>query len=76
MDYQPILPPAQLVYPSRSGGDAHTVRVTRSRRAGIAGPAGTLYATCDCVAGRVAFRKCWAVKDAVARFPMVVAIAR
>jgi hypothetical protein len=76
MDFQPILPPAQLVYPSRSGGDAHTVRITRSRRAGIAGPAGTLYATCDCVAGRVAFRKCWAVKDAVARFAGVVAIAR
>ena len=76
MDFQPILPPAMLEYPSRTGGDAHIVRITRSRRAGIAGPAGTLYATCGCIAGRVAFRRCWAVKDAVARFPMVVAIAR
>ena len=76
MDFAPILPPAQLVYPSRTGGEPHTVRITRSRRAGLAGPAGTLYAVCDCTAHRLAFRKCWAVKDAVARFPMVVAIAR
>ena len=76
METPAILPPAMLEYPSRTGGEPHTVRITRSRRAGIAGPAGTLYATCNCIAGRVAFRRCWAVKDAVARFPMVVAIAR
>ena len=76
MDTFHILYPQQLVYASRTGGEPHTVRMVRARRAGIAGPAGTVYATCDCVAHRLSFRKCWAVKDAVARFAGVVAIAR
>jgi len=69
-----VLIPASLTYPSRTGGNAHTVKFTVARRAGIAGPAGSRYATCDCTAGRN-FLRCWAVKDAAARFA-VYAIGR
>lgn len=66
--------PLTIRVPSRSGGPAHTVTITVSRRAGIAGPAGSRYAVCDCMAGR-SFRKCWAVRS-VASALLAVAIAR
>ena len=56
--------PATIVYPSRTGGNPHTVTLTISRRAGIAGPAGTLYATCTCDAYAKGVRACWAMHDA------------
>ena len=39
-------------FDSRSGGEGHRVEIHQSRRAGLAGPAGTVYVTCSCVAGR------------------------
>jgi hypothetical protein len=66
--------PRSVVIPSRSNGPDHTCTLTRSRRAGIAGPVGTLYVVCDCSAGR-SFRRCWAVRS-VARAFGAVAIAR
>ena len=45
-----------VTLPSRTAGHAdHHVTITTSRRAGVAGPAGTLYVTCDCSGGRNAF---------------------
>ena len=73
MDFIPA--PASITYPSRTGGEAHTVTFTVSRRAGLAGPAGTLYATCSCIAHVKGFRACWAVKAAGAAHRAVV-IAR
>lgn len=66
--------PGTVIMPSRSGGPDHTCTLTVSRRAGCAGPAGTLYVTCNCAAGR-AFRACWAVR-AVGRAFSAVVIAR
>jgi len=75
MTAQPINIPGTVTMPSRSGGPDHTCTLTVSRRAGCAGPAGTLYVTCDCAAARLAFRRCWAVR-AVARAFDAVIIAR
>lgn len=76
--------PATLSYPSRTGNHPHTVTLTVSHRAGIAGPAGTLYATCNCPGGRNAWANyrtgrnsvCWAMRDAAERYGAYVPIPR
>jgi len=63
--------PDSLIFPSRSGGDAHTVTQHVTRRAGGAFRIGERYVTCTCKAGRYrafigrrAFPGCWAMVSA------------
>lgn len=58
-------------FDSRSGGDGHRVEVHVSKRAGLAGPAGVTYVTCNCTAGKNYFARlnrgdrvtgCWAMQ--------------
>ncbi len=62
-----------IQFDSRSGGAAHFVEVHTSKRAGLAGPAGTVYVTCTCVAGAnywsnlargIRVTGCWAMQEA------------
>jgi hypothetical protein len=62
-----------IQFDSRSGGPGHFVEVHTSKRAGLAGPAGTVYVTCTCVAGRnywanlargIRVTGCWAMVEA------------
>lgn len=48
--------PSTYTVPSRHiGNPPHTVTLVTSKRAGVCGPAGTLYVTCNCAGGRNAF---------------------
>ena len=62
-----------IQFDSRSGGDGHNVEVHTSKRAGLAGPAGTTYVTCTCPAGAtywanlargIRTKGCWAMQEA------------
>ena len=82
-DRAPFIPePDMLVYPSRTGGDAHTVTIHLARRAGGAFDVGQRYVTCTCKAGqyrafigRRAFPGCWAMQAArrVVNIPAIAA---
>lgn len=69
--------PVTYSIPSRTPGHApHTLTLRVSRRAGVCGPAGTLYVTCDCAGGRNAFANaaigrnsvCYAMRDAARNY--------
>lgn len=61
--------PTSFTFPSRTGGENHVVVPVTSKRAGVAGPVGTVYLTCTCPAGKYQFarrpgprgRGCWAM---------------
>ena len=72
--------PDTIVYPSRTGGESHTVVIHLTRRAGGAFSIGQRYVTCDCKAGRYhsfigrrALKGCWAMIAArrIANIPAI-----